>query len=98
MAKELTEVFTIGNPADFQARSTLARGTISASRYQTTKDQHFIQASIPTTDGYAGAPLLDENALVLGLHDGRNTDETSFSYYIPIHDVLRAMNIRLIKN
>lgn len=96
--KELSEVFTIGNPADFMARSTLARGTVSAARFQSTKEQHFIQASIPTTDGYAGAPLLDENALVLGLHDGRNTDETNFSYFIPIYDVLRSMNIRLIKN
>lgn len=95
LTKELTEVFTIGNPADFQARSTLARGTVSASRFQSTKEQHFIQASIPTTEGYAGAPLIDENAQVLGLHDGRNTDETTFSYFIPIHDVLRAMNIKL---
>ncbi len=95
LLKDLSEVFTIGNPSDFQARSTLARGTVSAGRYQSQKSQHFIQTSIPTTTGYAGAPLLNDLGQVLGIHDGRNTNETSFSYYIPIHDALRACMIKL---
>lgn len=93
--KALKEVFTIGNPADYTARSTLARGMVSSWRFKAKKDQHFIQASIPTTQGYAGAPLMDEYGHVLGIHDGRNLDETSFSYFIPIHDVLRALKIQL---
>ncbi len=97
LSKELAEVFTIGNPSDFTARSTLMRGMINSERFQFFGEQRFIQASIPTTVGYGGAPLIDENGQVLGLHDGRNLNETNFSYFIPIHDILRAMNIRLSK-
>lgn len=94
LPKELKEVFTIGNPADFSARSTLSRGMISSWRFKSRHKQQFIQASIPTTKGYAGAPLMDEYGHVLGIHDGRNSGETTFSYYIPIHDVLRALKIQ----
>jgi hypothetical protein len=38
---------------------------------------------------------MDEYGHVLGIHDGRNLDETSFSYFIPIHDVLRSLKIQL---
>ena len=95
LPKELSDVFTIGNPSDYFARNTLARGTISSWRVQSAKDQHFIQATIPTTSGYAGAPLLDEYGRVLGIHDGRNTGETNFSYYIPVWDVLRALQVKV---
>ena len=98
LSKDLKEVFTIGNPADYTARSTLARGMVSAWRMKAKKDQHFIQASIPTTQGYAGAPLMDEYGHVLGIHDGRNLNETTFSYFIPIHDVLRALKIQLTQD
>ncbi len=96
--KELDDVFTIGNPTDFYARNTLGRGSISALRIKSKKDQHFIQVSIPTTTGYAGAPLLDSYGRVLGLHDGRNSGETNFSFYIPIWDVLRALGIEFKKS
>lgn len=93
LLKELTEVFTIGNPSDFYARNTLGRGIISSSRFKSQKDQRFIQATLPTTGGYAGAPLLDNYGRVLGVQDGRNLDETNFSFYVPIHDILRALRI-----
>lgn len=93
LTKPLMDVFTIGNPSDFYARNTLGRGTISSWRTKTRWEQNFIQASIPTTSGYAGAPLMDEYGRVLGIHDGRNTSETNFSFYVPIWDALRALKI-----
>ena len=90
----LTKTFTIGNPEGGQNRATVTEGIISNNRFKKKKNQYFIQVSIATTAGYAGAPLLDEFGNVLGLHDGRNSEETMFSYYIPIHDALRALNIQ----
>ncbi|MGN0919841.1 MAG: serine protease [Alphaproteobacteria bacterium] len=95
--KPLTKVFVIGNPEGGQARATITEGIISNNRFQKKKNQNFIQASITTTSGYAGAPLVDEFGNVLGLHDGRNDQESAFSYFIPIHDALRALNIQFSK-
>ena len=92
--KPLMKVFTIGNPEGGQMRATVTQGIISNHRFQKKTNENFIQVSIPTTKGYAGSPLLDEFGNVLGLHDGRNSEETNFSYYIPIHDALRALNIQ----
>ena len=91
----LDEVYTIGNPNDFKARSSVTSGKISALRMQKKQAQNFIQATIPTTAGFAGAPLLDAYGNVLGVHDRRNSVGTIFSYFTPIHDALRALNIRL---
>ena len=90
----LMKAFTIGNPEGGQARATVTEGIISNHRFKKKENQTFIQVSIGTTAGYAGAPLLDEFGNVLGLHDGRNSEETMFSYYIPIHEALRALNIQ----
>ena len=95
MQKPLTNVYTVGNPDEFKAHSTITQGIVSSWRFKKKKDQSFIQASITTTSGYAGAPLLDEFGNVLGIHDGRNTNETNFSYFVPIYDALRALNIKL---
>ncbi len=92
--KELSEVFTIGNPSDFYAKNTLSRGTITQIHTKSRKEIPVLQVDIPTTLGYAGAPLLDEYGRVLGIHEGRNKGETNFSYYIPIWEVLRALNIK----
>ena len=94
MQRPLTQVYTIGNPNDFKASSTVSQGIVSNWRFKKKKRENFIQVSISTTSGYAGAPLLDEYGNVLGLHDGRNSDETNFSYFIPIHDALRALKIQ----
>ena len=90
----LMKVFTVGNPEGGQNRATVTQGIVSNTRFKKKKNLYFIQASITTTAGYAGAPLLDEFGNVLGLHDGRNSEETAFSYFIPIHDALRALNIK----
>ena len=95
--KPLMETFTIGNPEGGQERATVTKGIVSNHRFKKKKRENFIQVSIPTTSGYAGAPLLDEFGNVLGLHDGRNSDETNFSYFIPIHDALRGLNIKYEK-
>ena len=92
--KPLMNVFTVGNPEGGQMRATVTKGIISNHRFTKKTNENFIQVSVPTTAGYAGAPLLDEFGNVLGLHDGRNSEETNFSYYIPIHDALRALNIQ----
>ena len=92
--KPLMNVFTIGNPEGGQMRATVSQGIISNHRFRRKTNENFIQVSISTTKGYAGSPLLDEFGNVLGLHDGRNSEETNFSYYIPIHDALRALNIQ----
>lgn len=92
--KPLMNVFTIGNPEGGQMRATVTKGIISNHRFTKKTNENFIQVSIPTTKGYAGSPLLDEFGNVLGLHDGRNSEETNFSYYIPVHDALRALNIQ----
>lgn len=94
MLKPLMKVFVVGNSEGGQSRATVTDGIISNNRFKKKKNQYFIQASITTTAGYAGAPLLDEFGNVLGLHDGRNSEETAFSYFIPIHDALRALNIQ----
>ena len=91
-------IFVIGNPEGGQARASVTRGHISNLRYKKKTGEEFIQASVTTTAGYAGAPLLDEFGNVLGLHDGRNSEETAFSYFIPIHEALRALNIKFSKN
>ena len=90
----LMKVFTVGNPEGGQNRATITQGIISNTRFKKKKNLYFIQASITTTAGYAGAPLLDEFGNVLGLHDGRNSEETTFSYFIPIHDALRALKVQ----
>lgn len=95
--KPLKKVFVVGNPEGGQNHATVSEGIVSNNRFKKKKNQYFIQASITTTAGYAGAPLLDEFGNVLGLHDGRNTEETAFSYFIPIHDALRALNIQFSK-
>ena len=92
--KPLMNAFTIGNSEGGQMRATVTQGIISNHRFTKKTNENFIQVSIPTTTGYAGAPLLDEFGNVLGLHDGRNSEETNFSYFIPIHDALRALNIQ----
>ena len=94
LLKPLMTVFVIGNPEGGQARASVTRGHISNLRYKKKTGEEFIQASVTTTAGYAGAPLLDEFGNVLGLHDGRNSEETAFSYFIPIHEALRALNIK----
>ena len=86
MLSPLTKTFTIGNPEGGQSRATVTEGIISNHRFKKKENLYFIQVSIATTAGYAGAPLLDEFGNVLGLHDGRNSEETMFSYYIPVHD------------
>lgn len=91
----LEEVYTIGNPSEFKARSTVTRGNISSWRLAQKRNQNFIQASISTTTGYAGAPLLDAYGNVLGIHDGRNSNESTFSYFIPIHDIIRGLKLQL---
>ncbi len=97
LLKPLMKVFVVGNPEGGQHRATITQGIVSNLRFKKKKYQDFIQASITTTAGYAGAPLLDEFGNVLGLHDGRNSEETSFSYFIPIHDALRALKIEFSK-
>jgi len=97
LLKPLMKVFVIGNPEGGQNRATITQGIVSNLRFKKKKHQDFIQASITTTAGYAGAPLLDEFGNVLGLHDGRNSEETAFSYFIPIHDALRALKIEFSK-
>ena len=97
MLKPLMNTFTIGNPEGGQMRATVSQGIVSNHRLRKKKHENFIQVTIPTTDGYAGAPLLDEFGNVLGLHDGRNSEETNFSYYLPIHDVLRGLRIEYEK-
>ena len=94
LLKPLMTIFVIGNPEGGQARASVTRGHISNLRYKKKTEEEFIQASVTTTAGYAGAPLLDEFGNVLGLHDGRNSEETAFSYFIPIHEALRALNIK----
>ena len=92
--KPLMPTFTIGNPEGGQMRATVSQGIVSNHRFKRKTNENFIQVTIPTTAGYAGAPLLDEFGNVLGLHDGRNSEETNFSYFIPIHDAFRALNIK----
>ena len=94
-ADSLTTVYAIGTPAETSYRATITKGIIAAHRYRAKQDLPLIQASVPTTDGYAGGPLTDEFGNVLGLTYAESTTETNFSLFVPISDALKALNITL---
>ena len=91
-------VFAIGTPFSNSYRATLTQGIISYHRYQVHRGLDFIQATIPTTDGFAGGPLTDEFGNVIGLTDSTlsNGDESNFGLFIPISSVLETLNIQIL--
>ena len=91
----LETVYAIGTPAETSYRATITKGIVAANRYRSNRDLPLIQASIPTTNGYAGGPLTDEFGNVLGLTYFESTEETNFSLFVPISDALKALNITL---
>jgi len=92
-----TTVYAIGTPFNNSYRATITKGIIAANRYFVHQGVSFIQASVPTAEGSAGGPLTDEFGNVLGLASTplRQTEETNFSFFIPIDDALKALNIHL---
>ena len=96
---ELTEtVYAIGTPFQNSYRATITKGIIAANRYQKQKNMSYIQASIPTAEGYEGGPLTDEFGNVIGLADTESRrEETNFSFFIPIKEALKALNLKINK-
>ena len=94
----LENVYAIGTPFSASYRATITKGIIAANRYRARQDLALIQASIPTADGYAGGPLVDEYGNVLGIAYSDGKEETNFSLFIPISDALKALNITLENN
>ena len=96
---ELTEtVYAIGTPFQNSYRATITKGIIAANRYQKQKNLTYIQASVPTAEGYEGGPLTDEYGNVIGLADTQtNREETNFSFFIPIKEALKSLNIEIDK-
>ena len=83
----------MGNPSDYSARDMIMRGMVSSLKSISSQDFSQIQVSILTSDGFGGAPLLDEYGRVLGVHDGYPNQDGHLANYVPIWDIVRALNL-----
>ena len=93
----IEDVFAVGTPFSNSYRATIVKGIISALRYHVHQGNRFIQADIPTAQGFSGGPLTDEYGNVIGLSRTipSTATETNFSLFIPIKDALKALNIKI---
>lgn len=95
------EVFAVGAPGDAKLAGTVTRGIVSAIRSVTQGgvDLTMIQSDAIIHPGNSGGPLLDGAGNVAGIAVSapapRGRTQTGVSYFIPIDDALRYLNMRL---
>jgi len=95
--QKLERIYVVGTPIDESLSSTVTSGVISGLR--NSPDGALIQADASISPGNSGGPLLDDKGNVLGLSVQKIIARGSegLSLFVPIHDALDALKIRLVK-
>jgi serine protease Do len=95
IGQKLEKIFVVGTPIHEKFSSTITSGIISGVRGG--RAGSFIQADAPVSPGNSGGPLLDDRGNVLGVSVAKiiATGSEGLSMFIPIHDALDALKIRL---
>lgn len=99
------DAYMIGAPYDSKtAQDTVTKGIISAHRPDTRfkgVKQNFIQADISVRKGSDGSPLIDVNGNIAGIAAGSlgmaENPVTELSFFIPIEEALKALDIQALE-
>ncbi|WP_243364198.1 S1C family serine protease [Fundidesulfovibrio terrae] len=88
-----TEVYAVGAPLDTANRGTITKGVVSSYRFK--KDgSRWLQSDTSVTFGNSGGPMVDAQGRVVGLTSWGSGEYKGLSYFVPIADGLRALDIQ----
>lgn len=88
-----TEVYAVGAPLDTSNRGTITKGVVSSYRFK--KDgSRWLQSDTNVTFGNSGGPMVDAQGRVVGLTSWGSREYKGLSYFVPIADGLRALDIQ----
>ncbi len=91
-------VYAIGTPRLRDLRATLTRGIVSAWRKDKRTKLELIQSDVDIQGGNSGGPLVDARGNVIGisvLGFGVNKFSAGLNFFIPIHDALAKLNLKI---
>lgn len=91
------DVIAVGTPIDEKFSTTLSKGIVSG--YRMENGIRFIQSDVNVLPGNSGGPLLDNNGNVIGVSVSAlffQNSPAGINFFIPIHEALNSMNIRLL--
>jgi S1-C subfamily serine protease len=100
LAQVSETTFAIGTPRDRGLGQTVSQGIVSAWRPGVLNGLDAYQATTPIHGGNSGGPLVDAWGNVVGisaaiLTDGAPGAGTGLGFFIPIHDALRHLGVRV---
>lgn len=83
-------VFAIGSPLGVLT-NTMTKGVLSADR--NVQGKRLLQSDVAIAPGSSGGPLLDAEGRVIGVTKSTLAARQGFSFFIPIQEALRAVEI-----
>lgn len=95
------EVYAIGSPIREEFAGSVTRGIVSAFRRESRggAELDLIQSDVAIQGGNSGGPLLDASGNVIGIavsgFGAGNKLNVGLNFFIPIHDALERLSIRL---
>ncbi|WP_142849065.1 S1C family serine protease [Telmatospirillum sp. J64-1] len=99
MAQLGEDVLAIGAPTSPALSHTLTKGVVSSIRRQPRTGLDLIQSDVTIHGGNSGGPLLDGQGNLVGMavagYLGESGDTMGLNLFIPIHDALEKLNLRL---